>query len=217
MSQAARAMFLDPESPWLPLIPVKEGRHDDQYMDQLASPLACVPAYREALLAALADKTKVGTAVRQAEGVVQYTLASGRSGRFRSRRRVPDPAERPGVEVPIRTCDYVAWKLSELDAAPECRLTWPEARRDEAVAACAGYLRRYGPRLAAEYPRTSPTPADPIARLRFPALEHPATPDDVREGRAVFSVDGRGSGPRRGAAVGLSRPRPLARAQIVPG
>ncbi len=76
LSQAARAMFIDPQSSWLPLIPVQEGRSDHQFMDQLASPLVCVPAYREALLAALDDKTKVGTAVRQ-EGVVHCTLAVG--------------------------------------------------------------------------------------------------------------------------------------------
>ena len=192
VSEAARAMFLDPKSPWLPLIPVEEGRRDHQYMDQIASPLACVPAYREALLAALADKTKVGTAVRKPEGVVQYTLAAGRSGGF-SDVRVPDPADRPGVEVPIRTCDYVAWKLSALDGAPECRLTWPEARRD----AGRRRMRRVSPALRPaprrRVPsRTTPTTRDPIARLRFPALERPATPDDVREGRAVFSLTGEG-------------------------
>ena len=49
------AMFIDPKSRWLPLVPIQEGRQDHQYMDQIASPLVCVPAYREALLAALAD------------------------------------------------------------------------------------------------------------------------------------------------------------------
>jgi hypothetical protein len=191
LSQAARAMFVDPQSNWLPLIPVARGRLDDQYMDQIASPLACVPAYREALLAALANRTKVGTAVRKPEGVVQYTLTSGRNDGFADE-RVPDPADRPGVEVPIRTCDYVAWKLSTLDGAPECQLTWPEAKRDQAVAACAEYLRRYGPRLAAEYHPDDPTTRGPIAVLRFPSLEHPATPDDVRAGRAVFSLSGEG-------------------------
>jgi hypothetical protein len=191
VSQAARAMFVDRKSHWLPLVPVMEGRHDAQYMDQIASPLACVSAYREALLAALADKAKVGTAMRKPQGMVQYTLTVGRRDGFGDP-RVPDPADRPGIEVPIRTCDYVAWKLSALDGAPECLLTWPEARRDKALAACAEYLRRYGPRLAAEYASDEPDARDPIARLRFPALGRPATPDDVREGRAVFSAMGEG-------------------------
>jgi len=191
VSQAARAMFVDPKSHWLPLIPVNDDRRDYQYADQIASPLACVPAYREALLAALADKAKVGTAVRKPGGLVEYTLAAGRRDGFADV-RVPDRADRPGIKVPIRTCDYVAWKLSALDGAPECLLTWPEARRDKAVAACAEYLRRYGPRLAAEYPPDEPDARNPIARLRLPALERLATPDDVREGRAVFSSTGEG-------------------------
>ncbi len=182
-------MFVDPQSHWLPLVPVKEGRRDHQYMDQLDSPLVCVPAYREALLAALADNAKVGTAERQPNRVVQYTLASGRNGGFIDA-RVPDAADRAGVEVPMRTCDYVAWKLSALDGAPECGLTWPQARRDAAINACATYLRRYGPRFAAEYISGQPTFRNPVAYLRFPTLAHPATPDDVREGRAVFSSTG---------------------------
>ena len=191
LSEAAHAMFVDPQSHWLPLVPVKEGRRDHQYMDQLDSPMVCVPAYREALLAALADKARVGTAERQPRGVVQYTLASGQNGGFIDV-RVPDPADRQGVEVPMRTCDYVAWKLSALDGAPECLLTWPEARRDAAITACAAYLRRYGPRFAAEYIPGEPNFRNPVAYLRFPTLAHPATPDDVREGRAVFSSTGEG-------------------------
>jgi hypothetical protein len=191
ISDAARRMFAGPKSPWLPLIPVEAGRRNPQWMEQLASPLVCVPEYREALLAALADRTKVRTAERKPEGVVHYSLAAGWNDGFLDE-RVPDPADRPGVEVPIRACDYVAWKLSAIDGAPECLLTWPEARRDRAVAACAEYLRRYGPRLAAEYSPDDPGVRGPIARLRFPAFEQPATPDDVRQGRAVFSAAGEG-------------------------
>ncbi len=63
LSEAAREMFLDPESHWLPLVQVEEGRRDLQYQRALGSPLVCVPAFREALLAALADKARIGTAM----------------------------------------------------------------------------------------------------------------------------------------------------------
>ncbi len=192
LAAAARAMFLDPKSPWLPLIPVeKYADRRRPYTKLIASPLACVPAFREALIAALADRTKVGTAVRGPTGLVQYELAMGDHGAHND---PPDPGaiERPGTEVPIRTCDYVAWQLQTLDGAPECLLTWPEARRDRAVAACAEYLRRYGPHLAAEYPPDDPDHWHQIARLRFQALDRPATPDDVHEGRAAFSAAGEG-------------------------
>jgi hypothetical protein len=191
IARSARAMFSDPKSPWLPLVPVTEQRTDHQFTDQLASPLLRVPAYREALLATLADRSKVGTAKREAKGVVQYTLLSNWSNGFIDV-RVPEPADTPGNEVAIRTCDFVAWTLSSLDGAPECALTWPEARRDKAIAACADFLQHYGPRIAAEYPPDEPDAQHPIARLRFPALGRPATPDDVREGRAIFSLSGEG-------------------------
>ncbi len=187
LSKAARAMFVDPKSHWLPIVHAEEGRRDLPYQRELGSPLVCVPAYREALLGALADKAKAGTAVRQQRGGLHYTLAAGGSGST-SDVRLPDPAESPGVEVPFRACDFVAWQLSWLDGAPECALTWPEARRDAAVTACAAYLRRYGPRFAAEYVQGVANTRDLVAQLRFPALAHPATPEDVREGRAVFSL-----------------------------
>ena len=105
----------------------------------------------------------------------------------------PDPADRLGVEVPIRMCDYVAFRLWEFDGAPECLLTWPEPRRDQAVAACAEYLRRYGPtlrrRISSGRSRRAGTGSP---ACDFPALDRPATPDDVREGRAVFSAAGEG-------------------------
>ncbi len=187
LSQAARAMFLDPESHWLPLVHIDEGRRGHQYQHALGSPLVCLPAFREALLGALAVKAKMGTAMRQPRGGLHYTLAAGGSGST-SDVRLPDPAEKPGVEVPFRACDYVAWQISGLDGAPECALTWPEARRDAAIVACAAYLRRFGPRFAAEYVQGVANTRNLVAQLHFPALAHPATPDDVREGRAVFSL-----------------------------
>ncbi len=191
LSTAARAMFVDPNSHWLPLVQVEEGRRDLQYQRALGSPLVCVPAFRETLLGALADKARIGTAMRQPRGGLQYTLATGGSGST-SDVRLADPAEKLGVEVPFRACDFVAWQLSGLDGAPECALTWPEARRDAAVTACAAYLRRFGPHLAAEYVQGVANTRNLVARLHFPALAHPATADDVREGRAVFSLTGEG-------------------------
>ena len=177
LSEAARTMFVDPQSHW----------REHEYMRKFGSPLMCVPAYRQALLEALADKARNGSALRQPQGGLHYTLAAGGSGST-SDVRLPDPAETPGVEVPFRACDFVAWQLSWLDGAPECALTWPEARRDAAVTACAAYLRRYGPRFAPEYVEGVANTRSLVAQLRFPALAHPATPEDVREGRAVFSL-----------------------------
>lgn len=188
IAAASRALYLTPRSRWLPLIPVyHRAAHIERIADQIASPMACVPAYRQALLAALGDTEPVGTARRQHDGRVEFTLNCGETDAYTDR-RVPDPADRPGIDVAVRRCDFVAWRLSTLDGAPECLLTWPEARRDKAAAACAEYLRRYGPHLVAEDPPDDPYPRAKVARLHVPALKRPATPADVRGGRAVFSA-----------------------------
>lgn len=188
--KASRAMFLDPGSPWSPLPPEKWGTWLVSAEDPIASPLACIGAFREALLTLLADKTLVGTATWQGDQI-QYALSSGASGGF-STHRDSAPDERPGVKVPLRICDLVAWKLVELEGTPEVALTRDEAHRDESVASCVAYLRRYGRNLS---PRPPPNEEDfprKRAHLRFPTLDRPATADDVRETRAIFSLEGEG-------------------------
>jgi hypothetical protein len=190
---AARTMFLDPKSPWLPLVPRDRNRAAafSPFDIPISSPLVCVPAFREALLAALEDKATVGSAQLQAHGQVHITMASGVSGGFGAS-RVPGPDDREGVEVSFRACDYVANALSTLEGAPECQLYWTETHRDAALTACAAYLRRCGSHFSPE-----PLPGQndfPQARahLRFPKLDHPATAQNVREARAIFTLEGEG-------------------------
>jgi hypothetical protein len=104
----------------------------------------------------------------------------------------PNVPARPGVAVPFRACDVVAWKLSAIEGAPECALYWSETRRDDAVAACAAYLKRYGPRFSAEAPPGEQDSPHARAHLRFPTLGRPASADDLREARAISSLDGEG-------------------------
>jgi hypothetical protein len=200
IASAARAMFLDPDSPWLPLVARQPGRRGSSFEDPIASPLVCVPAFREALLAALADETPIGTAQRAEGGGMRYTLASGTSGGV-GVSRTPDPDVHLGVDVPFRACDYVAWKLSSLDGAPECEPYWPEPRRDAAVASAIDYLRRHGRNLSTEPPGDERDSYHERAHLRFPSLGRPATAEDVREARAIFSLEGEGEGEARVAAL----------------
>lgn len=186
--EATEAMFLAPGSRWLPLVPINDRGDRGQYVSQqLTSPLVGVPAYRQALIKALGDRTKVGTAARKPGALVEYVALSGLS-ETEIEARIPDADDRPGNTQMIRACDYVAWKLSALDGAPECRLTWRESRRDEAVAACADYLARHGANLAVEYAPDDPTVRESVTQVRFPALGRPATAADVREGRAIFAA-----------------------------
>ena len=203
-----RAMFLDPKSPWLPRS--QRGGPHIYPMDQIASPLVVRRRLPRGLARGLADRTQIGTAAGgPRRGAVH---ARRRAGAGRQRRPRPRSRRQAGVEVPIRMCDYVAWKLSALDGAPECELTWPEARRDEAVAAAAAYLRRYGP---ASPPRPAGRARLPHTRahLRFPrSAARPRPTTSARPARLLARR--RGRGPRRGLPSGYpvrasgSRSRP---------
>jgi hypothetical protein len=202
IAAAARTMFVDPKSPWLPLVPHKKGRQGVLSQIPIDSPLVCVAEFREALLAALADQSSAGTAKRLESGGFEYSLVSGTRGNAGMRGAEPD--DRVNVEVAFRACDYIAWQLSTLPAAPECQLYWTESRRDTAVAACRAYLLKYGRTLSTEGLPTKHDFPHMRAHLRFPARDHPATADDVRAARAIFSLAG--DGEARVAAMPASFP-----------
>jgi hypothetical protein len=84
-----------------------------------------------------------------------------------------------GVEYPFRRCDYLASHLSDLEGSTRCDLFWPEASRDEAVAACMAYLKHFGASFTAHAAPGIHDVAGPKAHLRFPALRKPATAADV--------------------------------------
>jgi hypothetical protein len=74
-------------------------------------------------------------------------------------------------------------------------LYWPKARRDQAVAECSRLLRQYGHLLAVDpWPEANKYyTCNSGLRFVFPALDHPATLEDVRSGRAIFSLEGQGT------------------------
>ncbi len=53
-------------------------------------------------------------------------------------------------------------------------------------------MKRYGDRFTADPPGGELDFPDKKAHLAFPALGRPATLEDVREGRAIFSLEGQG-------------------------
>ena len=98
-----------------------------------------------------------------------------------------------GVDQSIRACDYIAWKISAITGAPRCELYWTREKRDEAVKACVAFLKTYGDRFTAEAPPGERVhPFEKTAHLAFPILDRPATKEDVRAGRAIFSLEGEG-------------------------
>jgi len=194
VAAAAVALFDDPKSPWVPLSrPRERGWGGDGKAGLITSPLLGVDPFRKLVLAGLDDRRETGSVVVDAAGKVAVRLDEGTT--MFPNRPAGDPlGPAPGTAMPLRLADLYCWTLQGLSGAPRCELTWPEARRDEAIAASAGFLRQYGPRfryVQAAGPPDEPYPPParhPQAVLAFDRLDRPATPDDARAGRAVFSL-----------------------------
>jgi hypothetical protein len=180
VQQAVESLFSGKNAP---LVPIPNSL--------AATPLIGVPAFRQEVLRGLGDKSPAGTYEVRDGGfncVFTATHASFGGG------PAPNDVPKPGTEVAFRLCDNYAWDLAQIPNFPTCQLYWPEIKRDAAVAACKAMLNQYGNALRGQ-------PSDPYddqnfaaqpsaATLRIVPLDHPATPDEVKAGRALFSSSG---------------------------
>jgi hypothetical protein len=185
IQQVAGKMFAAHGSFWVPLL-------NDQGERQLGlgslckTPLVGMPEFQKELERGLLDTTKAGAVTLYAHG-----NAAGTPGGGSHFYRLDPLAPAAGTVVDYRVCDAYADLLSQLDGFPECQTYWPVAERDRAVAACRGFLHRYGDdfryqpgdRDIREY-------ASGVAPIRFPKLDRPATEADAAQGRAIFSLPG---------------------------
>ena len=95
--------------------------------------------------------------------------------------------------MPLRFADEVCEHLRDLPGMPRFRKEWPVAERDRALAASVAFLTQYGERFRESAASRALRGKDPFAQRDLPAilafepLGHPATPDDVKAGRAIFS------------------------------
>ena len=191
LAAAAHWLFNDPKSPWVPLLPEARGQQMPDFRNLFATSLIVVPAFRHGVLAGLADQTPLGTVAKIDSQTVQRKIKNGSTTNYGSSNLDLDGVA-IGVEYPFRRCDYLASKLSDLEGSPRIDLFWPEARRDEAVAACVAFLKRFGASFSAEpLPGVHDFPND-RPHLRFPVLGKPASPEDVAAVRAIFSLEGQG-------------------------
>ena len=186
VSRAADKLF-GAGSPWVPLV----GRYSQRYADLIRTPLVALPAFQRELDRGLGDRSSAGqvTVDKDRFDDENGTVSGGTSPNPHAR----DPLSPPdGSKIHYRVCDSYACELSLLDGCPECELYWPQANRDRAVEACRAFLHRCANNFRYRDPedrgRDNPDRAAAGPPIHFPVLDHPATPEDVAAGRAVFSL-----------------------------
>jgi hypothetical protein len=193
VTAAAKTLFNAPDSAWRREVEKRAGAEFGG-RGFVNTPLLGVAAFRELVFRLLADRTPAGTASLSREGQLEVkTPGGGMSGSGGS---VHHPlAPKPGVQVPFRKCDLVAWSLSQIGGAPEIQLYWPERNRDASVQQLLRFVRQYVPRLKYSdlQKNLDDLSHDAATALTFPTLGRPATPEDVRLTRAIFSLAGQGT------------------------
>ncbi len=195
LSAAADTLFNGPASPWWQLSAVPLLTDSDK-PSLYASPMYGLPAFRRRVRRDLEDVTVIGSArVTDQELTVTLDQEHGNVAQFGGVNTADPllPLARDG-KVPVRTCDWCASKVSQLDGAPPFELYWPPAKRDEQRAKLAAFLDRWGDRFRYSPPQAAAGgfwygDAD-AARMTFPRRDRPAMADDVRQATAIFSLAG---------------------------
>jgi hypothetical protein len=156
----------------------------------IETPLLGVLAFRTAVIEGLADKSDAGR-VRYDTNSVSYNFT--RTGESSTDSPGPMPAPKPGTTINLRVCDCYAARLAKVGGLPSFEFFWPLGKRNEAIARCRAFLLQYGADLASvqddRYGEWLVSDV-PLAKFSLPPLDHAATPADVREGRALFSLPG---------------------------
>jgi hypothetical protein len=145
MASAAEKLFADPRSAWRPLLKLTVGSSERPLVDLLNSPLIDVPAFRQCLLAGLAEMQVVGVAEVNDEG--EYTVklnGNWQPGRWWPARPPAPTRNQWSTTQPVRMADLYAWHLSRLGTMPPIAPYLPQAERDTAIAQCVQALKGEG-------------------------------------------------------------------------
>jgi hypothetical protein len=189
MVKAAQAMFGDTKSPWRDLLAPgsRIGRGGPSKL--LGSPMIGLAPVRALVGEMLNDQTEIGTASVH-DGQLSINITNGGQMGI-GLRNAADPLALSAPEsFPIRACDMLAANLSWIDGMPLFEVYWPRERRDQAIARITAFLDRYGERYkySQQQQQLWRWPDENVATMTFPALDHVATADEARDGRAVFSL-----------------------------
>src|SRR5262249_2041952 len=143
---AADALFADAASPWVKVFLREPGRPGIDFRSHLIrSPLLGVASFRTLVLEGLTIPTEVGSVKVDAssKALVQFAWGGGLLS--------PSPDDplrpKPGSRMPVRLADYCAQSLQSIGGLARFEYYWPEAKRDELIAASAAFLNQYGARI----------------------------------------------------------------------
>jgi hypothetical protein len=195
---AIDAMFNGPGSPWASL-PRAARYRSWGFVSLTNCPLIGMPVYRTNLIRNLRDVGVIGSVSRgEREGPASVNVTVDHDGDGGDAQVAKDDPLLPNssaVKVPLRACDWYAWRLSALDGAPPFHPYWPEAKRDQERDRMIAFLQRWGDRFrySAVQQSIDPfggMPGEDAARMTFPKRDRPATADDVKAATAIFSLSG---------------------------
>ncbi len=120
------------------------------------SPLIQVDAFRECVLALLADRRVLGTAWVDGEGASRFQGKDGSSGGLGvDGAAVREDSALPpsGTKRPLRVCDAAAVALRRYAGAPEYFPCWSDAARDAAIEKLKAFVIEKGAGLAELHPK----------------------------------------------------------------
>jgi hypothetical protein len=183
MAELARWLFLAQDSPWHPLHELKPIKWEEA----ITSPLVGVPAFRELLKRELANTSPIGD-FQVCRGGLSTDVRN--SGGGRASYYAPDvDVPESGVKGPLRACDYYAAEVSRLEGSPRYEMYWSEKRREAAGKEMSRFLDQWG-NCFRDRGKSIDSYYDDFAlpKFRLSRLPHPATPEDVAAGRAIFSL-----------------------------
>jgi hypothetical protein len=132
---AVEKLFGGSDPPW-----------EEKVRDLAGSPLLVFPAFRGAVLAALADTSRQGT-VKVTNG--QFKGFNVKWDRGSTMGRMIDRNDLPpdGTERVVRACDECAWRLGAVPGLPDVQLYHATADIDKAIARAREILEKDGARI----------------------------------------------------------------------
>ena len=210
LAGAARGCSTTRRLPGCRSSPEARGKQTPPFQNLFASPLIVVAGFREGVFTGLADKAPLGTlGARTGRHIERKIKDLPTTTLLRNQPRQLDGVA-IGVDYPFRGCDFLASNLSGARGLPSLRSLLARARRDQAVAACAAYLKRFG---AGSRPNPPPATSTTQAQ-RPPEVPHARQAGDARRRRrGPGDLLARGQGEVRLAKMPGFRSRRMAHPQ----